>query len=141
MNDYKYSSISILLVEDDDVDAMGIERAIRRKQLSNPLIRAMDGMEALECLRNGSVKMPYIVLLDLNLPRMGGLEFLKAIRQDEDLCSAVVFVLTTSKNDEEICAAYKKNVAGYVVKSSLSQDFSQVLNFLDHYWHLVEMPS
>lgn len=141
MTDQSYQQVSILLVEDDDIDAMSIERSIKKMRLANPLIRAVDGLEALEVLRNGSITKPLIVLLDLNMPRMGGLEFLEAIRQDEKLSDTVVFVLTTSQTDEEIYAAYKKNIAGYIVKSSLSQDFNQVLKFLDHYWQLVVLPS
>jgi DNA-binding NarL/FixJ family response regulator len=141
MSSVEYKPVSILLVEDDDVDAMGIERAIRKMRMANPLIRAIDGIEALELLKQAEVERPYIILLDLNLPRMGGLDFLKTIREDDLLKDAIVFVLTTSKNEEEICSAYRLNVAGYIVKSSLSQDFSQVLDFLDHYWRLVEIPS
>lgn len=141
MTDNNYQQVSILLVEDDDVDAMSIERSIQQMRLLNPIRRAVDGIEALEVMRDGRLSKPYIILLDLNLPRMGGLEFLKAVRDDEELSDAVVFVLTTSKNDEEIYAAYKKNIAGYIVKSSLSQDFNQVISFLDQYWRLVVLPS
>ncbi|CUB06691.1 Response regulator receiver domain [Marinomonas fungiae] len=110
-------------------------------RMANPLIRAIDDIEALELLKRAEVNRPYIILLDLNLPRMVGLELLKTIREDDDLKDAIVFVLTTSNKDEEICSAYRLNVAGYIVKSSLSQDFSQILEFLDHYWRLVEIPS
>lgn len=133
--------VSILLIEDDDVDAMSVERALHKQQLVNPIVRAVDGIEALNILRDGAISRPFITILDLNLPRMGGLEFLSTIRDDDQLNDTIVFVLTTSKNDKEIAAAYKKNVAGYIVKSTLNQDFSQVLLFLDHYWRLVEMPS
>ncbi|WP_417310916.1 response regulator [Devosia sp.] len=141
MSSIDYKPVNILLVEDDDVDAMGIERAIRKMRMANPLIRAVDGVEALELLKRAEINRPYIILLDLNLPRMGGLDLLKTIREDDSLKDAIVFVLTTSKTEEEICSAYRLNVAGYIVKSSLSQDFSQVLEFLDHYWRLVEVPS
>lgn len=141
MVDSHYKTVTILLIEDDDIDAMSVERSLKKMCLANPLIRAVDGVDALTLLRNGTLAKPYIVLLDLNLPRMRGLEFLKEIRDDDTLCEAVVFVLTTSKNEDEIAEAYRKNVAGYIVKSNLNHDFSQVLTFLDHYWRIVEMPT
>ncbi|KIE21964.1 chemotaxis protein CheY [Vibrio sinaloensis] len=140
MKTLNYKTVSLLLVEDDDIDAMGIERAHQALKLLNPMFRARDGVEALELLRKGMVSSPYIVLLDLNMPRMSGLEFLQEVRDDEDLRSMVVFVLTTSNSGEEICAAYKKNIAGYIVKSSVTQDFNHVLSFLDNYWRIVELP-
>ena len=140
MNQPGYKQASILLVEDDDVDAMGIERAMNKMRLANPVIRARDGLEGLELLRSGKVSSPYIILLDLNMPRMGGLEFLEALRADANLHKSIVFVLTTSKRDQEIAAAYEKNIAGYIVKTTLNEDFDQLLGFLDHYWRLVELP-
>ncbi|PTY36858.1 two-component system response regulator [Saccharospirillum sp. MSK14-1] len=141
MTEQPYQQVSILLVEDDDIDAMSIERSIKKMRLANPLVRVIDGVEALAVLHNDSIPKPRIVLLDLNMPRMGGLEFLEAIRNDEKLNDTVVFVLTTSQSEEEIYEAYKKNIADYIIKSSLSQDFNQVLKFLDHYWQLVVLPS
>lgn len=135
-----YKPVSILLVEDDDIDAMGVERALHNLKLLNPIIRAHDGVEALDLLKAGRIPSPYIVLLDLNMPRMNGLEFLQEVRVDEHLRSMIIFVLTTSKRDEEISAAYEKNIAGYIVKSSVSQDFNNVLSFLDNYWRIVELP-
>ncbi|WP_261882457.1 response regulator [Vibrio pelagius] len=137
-NDRK--TVSILLVEDDDIDAMGIQRSLRAFNLLNTIHRARDGLEALEALKNDAVARPFIVLLDLNMPRMSGMEFLSAIRSDEKLSDIVVFVLTTSQLDEEISAAYKKNVAGYIVKSSSDKDYKQLISFLENYWNLVELP-
>lgn len=133
-------ALNILLVDDDDVDAMGIERAFRQQPWLSSLMRAKNGEEALDMLRAGDAKSPLIMLLDLNMPRMNGFETLAALRADETLRSTVVFVLTTSKNPEEIQAVYQHNVAGYIVKSSRYQDFSHLLVFLDHYWRLVELP-
>ena len=137
-NDRK--TVSILLVEDDDIDAIGIQRSLRAFNLLNPIHRARDGLEALEALKNDTVARPFIVLLDLNMPRMSGMEFLSAIRSDEKLSDIVVFVLTTSQLDEEISAAYKKNVAGYIVKSSSNKDCKQLISFLENYRNLVELP-
>ncbi|WP_038184049.1 response regulator [Vibrio rhizosphaerae] len=140
MRETNHKPVSILLVEDDDIDAMSVQRALHKMQLSNPVIRAIDGIEALEILRQGKIEQPFIVLLDLNLPRMSGLELLSVIRDDKTLKNSIIFVLTTSKREEEIAQAYQHNVAGYIVKSSVNQDFDPVLAFLENYWRLVEIP-
>jgi CheY-like chemotaxis protein len=133
-------TVSILLVEDDDIDAIGIQRSLKSFNLLNPIHRTRDGLEALEVLKNDAIARPFIVLLDLNMPRMNGMEFLSAIRSDSILSDIVVFVLTTSQLDEEISAAYKKNIAGYIVKSSSNQDYKQLIRFLENYWNIVELP-
>ncbi|MGV2841993.1 response regulator [Vibrio cyclitrophicus] len=140
MNHNYMKTVSILLVEDDDIDAIGIQRSLKSFNLLNPIHRTRDGLEALEALKNGAVTRPFIVLLDLNMPRMDGMEFLSAIRSDANLSDIVVFVLTTSQLDEEISAAYKKNIAGYIVKSSSNQDYKQLIRFLENYWNIVELP-
>ena len=140
MNHNYLKTVSILLVEDDDIDAIGIQRSLKSLNLLNPIHRTRDGLEALEALRNDTVERPFIVLLDLNMPRMNGLEFLSAVRSDARLSDIVVFVLTTSQLDEEISAAYQKNIAGYIVKSPSKQDYKQLIRFLENYWNLVELP-
>jgi len=140
MNDKTYKEVSILLVEDDDIDAMGVTRAVKNLRLVNTLYRARDGIEALEMLRSGTIKRPYIILLDLNMPRMSGIEMLGELRKDPTLTDSIVFVLTTSKDDEDKSAAYKEHIAGYVVKSKLDEGFEDLLKLLDHYWRLVELP-
>jgi CheY-like chemotaxis protein len=140
VDNIKYKPASILLVDDDDIDAMSVQRAFSRMKIANPIVRAKEGIEALDILRNGGVKQPYLILLDLNMPRMGGLELLNAIRSDPQLESNVVFVLTTSKDDEDKLAAYKHHVAGYIVKEKLDEGFEQLVKMLDHYWRLVELP-
>ena len=133
-------TVSILLVEDDDIDAMGVERAFKKARIANPIVRAHDGVEALEALRNQRMSSPYLILLDLNMPRMNGLEFLAEVRADPSLHKALIFVLTTSSSDEDIARAYQQHIAGYVVKSSLDQDFTQLLGLLDYYWRMIEFP-
>jgi CheY-like chemotaxis protein len=132
--------VTLLLVEDDDIDAMGVERALKRRRIVNPLFRARDGVEALELLRSGAVARPYMILLDLNMPRMGGLEFIAEVRQDPRLSNSVVFVLTTSKSDEDLSAAYRSHVAGYIVKSEIGDSFGNLVQMLDAYWQIVELP-
>lgn len=140
MNNKKFKPASILLVEDDDIDAMSVQRAFKRMKIANPIVRAKDGIEALEILLKGGVEQPYLILLDLNMPRMGGLEFLDTIRNNPHLELSVVFVLTTSKDDEDKIKAYKNHVAGYIVKEKLDEGFEQLVQMLDHYWRLVELP-
>lgn len=140
MNNRAYKEVSILLVEDDDIDAMSIERALKKLRLANPYYRAVDGVEGLAILRNQGVGRPFIILLDLNMPRMNGLEMLVELRKDPKLTDSVVFVLTTSNDDQDRAQAYKEHIAGYIVKSKLDSDFTELLQLLDHYWRLVELP-
>ena len=132
--------VNLLMIEDDDVDAMALRRALHKLKLLNPIYRAKDGLEAITLLRAGAVPHPYIILLDLNMPRMNGLEFLEALRTDQNLTHSVVFVLTTSKSDEDIIAAYREHVAGYLLKQEMDSDFLQVVSLLNHYWRLIELP-
>ncbi|WP_124552622.1 response regulator [Methylophilus methylotrophus] len=135
-----YREATLFIVDDDDIDAIALERALRKLRLLNTVIRARDGREALELLRAGKVSSPYIILLDLNMPRMNGLEFLESLRTDPLLTHAVVFVLTTSKSDEDLVAAYRQHVAGYVFKQHMDRDFLEVVGLIEHYWRLVELP-
>jgi CheY-like chemotaxis protein len=132
--------VNILLVEDDEVDVMAVRRALRDLKIANPLTRACDGVEALEILRSGKLKAPYIILLDLNMPRMGGIEFLENLRADPDLQRAVVFVMTTSAAEEDRINAYNKNVAGYVLKHDPGRTFLDAVAMLEHYWRVIEFP-
>ena len=132
--------VTVFLVEDDDVDATSIIRAMKSKRIINPIVRAHDGMEAIEMLKAGKVPKPYMVLLDLNMPRMGGLDTMKAMRADPDLADAVIFVLTTSKSDEDMVSAYRSQVAGYIVKMEIGDCFSYLVEMLDAYWQVVNLP-
>ena len=109
--------LNVLLVEDDEVDVMNVKRAFERNHITNPLFVAGDGVEALEKLRGGEVpKGRRIVLLDLNMPRMNGIEFLRELRRDRELSATPVVVLTTSNDDRDKIEAYQLNIAGYLVK-------------------------
>lgn len=140
MTDMNYKTATILLVEDDDIDAKSVQRAFSKLKICNPIVRAKDGIAALELLEKGDVQSPFIILLDLNMPRMGGLELLEVLRKHARWNDSVVFVLTTSKDDEDKTAAYQKHIAGYIVKEKLHTDFSQLVKLLDHYWKIVELP-
>ncbi|MFA6179356.1 MAG: response regulator [Candidatus Methylopumilus sp.] len=136
----QYKEVTIFIVDDDDIDAIALERALRKLRLLNSVCRARDGQEALDMLRAGAIATPFIVLLDLNMPRMNGLEFLQVLRSDPSLTHAVVFVLTTSKSDEDLVAAYREHVAGYVLKQHMDRDFLEVIGLIEHYWRVVELP-
>ena len=136
--------LNILLVDDDDGDAKAVQRSFQKAKIANPFTRAVDGMEALEMLRgtNGKTKIqfPCVLLVDLNMPRINGIQFIQALRADKVLHRSVVFVLTTSKRDEDKLAAYDLNVAGYIVKSTAGVDFMNLVNLVECYWRIVELP-
>lgn len=132
--------LHILLVDDDDVDVMNVQRAFEKNHITNPVHVASNGLEALELLRGGSIGSRRLVLLDLNMPRMNGIEFLREIRADEHLRSTCVVVLTTSNEERDKVEAYKFNVAGYLLKPVTFVDFVELMATLNKYWTLVEMP-
>jgi CheY-like chemotaxis protein len=138
------NTVTILLVDDDKIDLMAARRSFRELKIANPVIEAHNGIEALEYLRgeNGreKVPLPFLVLLDLNMPRMGGLEFLDVLRGDELLRGTLVFVMTTSAAEQDRARAYDKNVAGYVLKHRAGQSFLEAISVLDHYWRVIEFP-
>ena len=135
------SSLNILLVEDDEVDVMNVKRAFDKNHITNPLFVAGNGLEALEKLRSGEVPQGRrIVLLDLNMPKMNGIEFLRELRKDPALAPTPVVVLTTSNNDRDKIDAFNLNVAGYLVKPVTFAEFSELMVTLNKYWTLVEMP-
>lgn len=134
--------LNILLVDDDDGDAMSVERAFTKARVANPITRAYDGLEALELLRSEDRRgllSPFIILLDVNMPRMNGHEFLVELRADPDLRHLVVFMLSTSRDDQDVKAAYSRHVAGYIVKQTAGEDFLTMANTFDAYWKMVEL--
>lgn len=130
--------VNILLVEDDEVDIMNVQRAFKKNNITNPLYIARNGLEALEMLRDKIVPMPQIVILDLNMPKMNGIEFLQEIRQDQALKHISVFVMTTSNEDSDKLNAYNLNVAGYILKPLSFEKFITSVATLDSYWKLCE---
>ena len=134
-------ALNLLLVDDDDIDVMNVRRAFGKARLTNPLYVAGDGVEALRMLRDGSVPAARrLVLLDINMPRMNGIEFLRELRADPALRSTSVVVLTTSSADEDKMNAYELNVAGYLLKPVTFATFVETMATLDRYWTLVELP-
>ena len=133
--------LNILLVEDDQIDVMNVRRAFDKNRILNPLYVAADGVDALGMLRDG--KLPAerrIVLLDLNMPRMNGIEFLRELRKDPDLTHTPVVVLTTSNDERDRIEAYNFNVAGYLLKPVTFVNFVELMAALNKYWTLVDLP-
>lgn len=138
--------INILLVEDDEVDVMNVKRAFKKYKITNPIYVAGNGIEALAMLRSQNGQAPEVpenrrlILLDLNMPKMNGLEFLQELRADENLKRIPAIVLTTSDEDKDRIEAYNLNVAGYILKPVTFLSFAEVMVALNKYWALCEMP-
>jgi len=142
---YAVEDVSVLVVEDDEIDAIAIKRALFDEGLGNQVVHVVDGIEALECLRgqNGREKLcePLFVLLDINMPRMNGHEFLSELSGDPALDDTVVFVLTTSDDQRDREAVYEKYADGYILKADLAGDYSTLASMLKNYWAMVAPPS
>ena len=130
----------ILLVEDDSVDVMTVKRALRDVHVTNQLVHSSNGEEAMEYLRNESNRKPYVILLDLNMPKMNGIEFLRTIKSDEVLKKIPVVVLTTSKDEQDIAESFRLGVAGYMVKSVDYESSVETIRTIVLYWILSELP-
>jgi len=130
----------VLLLEDDTVDAMTVKRAMKDLNVVNSLVRVVNGEEALKYLQDSANVKPCVILLDLNMPRMNGVEFLKIVKTDPQLMGIPVVVLTTSKADQDKADCFNLSVAGYIVKPVNYQGFLDAIRILDLYWTLSEMP-
>jgi CheY-like chemotaxis protein len=135
------NSKPILLIEDDDVDVMTVNRALRDLKVSNQLVSIGDGEEAIEYLRDESATKPCIVLLDLNMPKMDGAEFLKIVKADKALKKIPVVILTTSNSDRDVIESFELGAAGYMVKSVDYEKFVETIRAIDRYWTLSKLPS
>lgn len=137
-------SLRILLVEDDDGDAIAVERTFLKAGIAQPAVRAIDGVEALEILQGTErlprLPRPYLLFVDLNLPRLSGLQLIAAIRADPQLRDTVIFVLTTSNRVQDKKAAYALNISGYILKDKAGEDFQSLFNLVDAYRRIVELP-
>lgn len=130
----------ILLVEDDKVDAMTVKRALKDINITNRLDITSNGEEALDFLRNSDNEQPGIILLDINMPKMNGIEFLQIAKSDDDLKKIPVVVLTTSKEDQDKVDSFNLGVAGYMIKPIDYMKFVEVVKTIDLYWTLSELP-
>lgn len=130
----------ILLVEDDRVDAMTVERALTELNIANPLVHVVNGEDALEFLQNPESDAPHLILLDLNMPRMNGVEFLGVVKNDDRFKHLPVIVVTTSKEESDKIEAFRLGVAGYMAKPLDYIQFVEVIKTINSYWTLCELP-
>ncbi len=139
-----FASVTILLVDDDITDVMAVKRAFRELKIVNPLAVARDGVDALDMLRgtHGKKKLPHprLVLVDLNMPRMDGIEFLAELRKDPALYETVAFVLTSSEDSDDRNRANEKNIAGFIVKHQPGRLFSAAMSMVAEYCKTIEFP-
>ncbi len=136
MNSHK----PILLVEDDTVDAMTVKRALKEIHVVNTVDVASNGEDALQYLRASFNEKPCIILLDLNMPKMNGLEFLDVIKHEQALKTIPVVILTTSKDEQDKLGGFNLGVAGYMIKPVDYQQFVEAVRTINLYWTLSEMP-
>jgi CheY-like chemotaxis protein len=129
-----------LLVEDDSVDVMTVKRAFKELDVSNQLVPAGDGEEALAYLRNQGMARPCVILLDLNMPKMSGTEFLRIVKADDTLKTIPVIVFTTSSTEQDIAESFELGAAGYMVKSIDYGKFIDTIKTIDLYWTLSKLP-
>ena len=139
-----HAKVSFLLVDDDIVSVMSMKRTIKKLRFLNPVVVASDGLEALQILRqtdtDSQLHQPYIVILDLNMPRMSGHAFMREIRNDPELADTIVFIMSTSDSPQDIAEAYRANVAGYILKDGKPNTFRDALEMLGTYSELVLLP-
>jgi CheY-like chemotaxis protein len=135
------NSKPILLIEDDDVDVMTVNRALRDSKVANQLVSIGDGEEAIEYLKDENATKPSIILLDLNMPKMDGAEFLKIVKADNTLKKIPVVILTTSNSDRDVTESFELGAAGYMVKSVDYEKFVETIRAIDQYWTLSKLPS
>jgi len=130
----------ILLVEDDRIDTMTVKRALKDLKVTNELVHRANGEEALEYLRNETNKKPCVILLDLNMPKMNGIEFLRIAKADEMLKKIPIVVLTTSQQEQDVVESFNLGVAGYIVKPADYKKFVEAIKTINLYWTLSELP-
>ena len=138
------NAVHILIVDDDQVDVRAIKRGLEKQKIVNNVVTACDGVEALQILRgqDGREKLPrpYLILLDLNMPRMNGIQFMHALRHDPELMDSIVFVLTTSNSEEDQMEAYKEHIAGYLLKSEAGENFLKIIRMIEAFVLVVQFP-
>ena len=130
--------VNILVVEDDEIDVKALLRAFKKLKIANPVTVAKDGIDGWEALQN--LPRPYLIILDINMPRMNGIELLEKIRATENYHDSIVFVLTTSTDDKDKFEAYNLNVAGYMLKSDMGASFIRAIELVERYWKVIEFP-
>ena len=134
------SNRPILIVEDDRVDAMTIKRAMKEIKLVNEIVWAENGEEGLTYLKSNKA-LPCIIILDLNMPKMNGHEFIEIVKKDKNINHIPIIVLTTSRAEQDKLKSFQSGVAGYMVKPIDYLQFVEVIRTIKVYWTLSELPS
>lgn len=131
----------LLLIEDDSVDAMTIKRALDDIGSIDSMVHLTNGEQALDFLRSQANELPRLILLDLNMPRMNGQEFLDEVKRDQRLCSIPIVVITTSGEKSDIQETFAQSIAGYMVKPIDHDQFEKVIEAINRYWSLNVLPT
>lgn len=131
-------SLNILLIEDDTIEVMKLKRAISSLQLAHTITEAQNGEDALQLLEK-KTNLPDIILLDLNMPKINGIEFLKIVKADERLKYIPTVILTTSNNQRDLLECYKIGIAGYVLKPLKYEEYVSKIEKLLSYWSINEL--
>ncbi|MEX0314803.1 MAG: response regulator [Allomuricauda sp.] len=129
--------MNVLFIEDDMIETMKLQRAISKFESKHKIIEAKNGEEALEILTDGP--LPDIILLDLNMPRMSGIEFLTKIKEDEKLKYLPTIILTTSENRVDLLKCFEIGIAGYIIKPLKYEDYESKLKKVFDYWEISEL--
>ncbi|MEM1336777.1 MAG: response regulator [Bacteroidota bacterium] len=129
--------MKVLFIEDDMIESMKLQRAIEKFQLKHTIVEAKNGEEALEVLNSGD--LPDIILLDLNMPRMSGIEFLSILKADERLKYLPTIILTTSENRADLLECFKIGIAGYIIKPLKYEDYEIKIKKVFDYWEISEL--
>ena len=145
MSQQTSQTVSILLVEDDKIDQKSLQRSFKKMRISNPLQIANDGVEAWDILTQADgapeLSRPFMIILDINMPRMNGIELLRKIRAHDTLKDTIVFMLTTSNDEKDKFEAFNCNVAGYMLKTDMDNSFMEAVELVENYWRVVEFPA
>ncbi|MEM9827390.1 MAG: response regulator [Planctomycetota bacterium] len=141
----EFDELPILLIEDNEIDVIAFRRGMQKLGLNNPLRVAQQGRKALQLLRGQNetqtITLPALIFLDINMPIMDGHGFLASLREDQQLRSCIVFMLTTSNHREDVRRAYERNVAGYIVKQDVGKNFEKLWKMVRSYFEVVTLPS
>ncbi|MEM9364257.1 MAG: response regulator [Bacteroidota bacterium] len=129
--------MNVLFIEDDMIETMKMQRAISKFQSKHKIIEAKNGEEALDILKQGN--LPDIILLDLNMPRMSGIEFLSILKADEKLKYLPTIILTTSENRVDLLKCFEIGIAGYIIKPLKYEDYEAKLKRVFEYWEVSEL--
>ncbi len=129
--------MKVLFIEDDMIESMKLQRAISKLQYKHTIVEAKNGEEALEILKDGD--LPDIILLDLNMPRMSGIEFLTILKADERLKYLPTIILTTSENRVDLLECFKIGIAGYIIKPLKYEDYESKIKKVFDYWEISEL--